>query len=86
MIINPENAKKSREMDKSFKRANKTGFYRVSKRSKKKSGQNDIWIYQYYDNENKRKTISSTNLLKLKRRVVKSNLDWEITDYHKARV
>lgn len=85
MIIDPENARKSREMDTSLERKNKTGFYRVSGGNKKKSGQNNTWRYRYYNDENKRRTISSTNLLKLKQKVIEKNLDWEITDYDKAK-
>lgn len=85
IIINPENARISREMEKSFKRVNKTGFYRVSKQNRKKSGWNDLWKYSYYNDKNKRKAICSTNLLKLKQKVIERGLDWEITDYNKAK-
>ena len=58
---------------------NTTGFYRVLKKKDNNCKQGFVWCYQYYDN-NKRKSISSTDLKKLEKKVKKEELEWEIID------
>lgn len=62
---------------------NATGFYRVYKNKKKDVKQGFIWRYGYYEN-GRQKTFSSTNLMKLKRKVVNAGLEWKIVDERKA--
>lgn len=62
----------------------KTGFYRVRQDKDKCCKQGFIWIYKYYEHD-KRKSISSTNLLKLKEKVKAQGLSWEIIDEEKAK-
>lgn len=63
-----------------------TGFFRVSKRKNVKYKQGFLWCYNYYPEMGKRqKMITSTNLLKLKEKVLSKGLDWFIIDIKKAR-
>ena len=66
------------------KAKNTTGFYRVYKEKKNSCKQGFIWRYQYFDN-NKRKSIYSTNLKKLEKKVKTQSLPWQIVNENKAR-
>lgn len=60
---------------------NNTGFYRVSKRKEK----NNKFRFVYsINNEVLKVNITSTNLYKLKEKVIKNNLQWFIIDKKKA--
>ena len=68
--------KRSLEMRlKSSNSQNNTGFYRVSKKKSPTSVQGYIWVYRWYDND-KRKAITSVDLIKLKEKVVDRGLPW----------
>ena len=58
-------------------RKNTTGYFRVIKKKEKTSQQGFTWRYQYSEN-GKQKSISSVDLAKLKDKVVKKGLEWEI--------
>ena len=62
----------------------KSGFYRVSQHKNKSCKQGFTWEYRYFKNK-KRKSILSTNLLKLKEKVEAQCLPWEIIDEEKAK-
>ena len=66
------------------KKVNSTGFYRVSKKNKKETKYGFFYSYEYSLN-GKRKSLNSGDLLKLKERVLKKNLEWEIIDKKKAK-
>ena len=75
----------SKETRKKISKAkNITGFYRISKKKDNNCKQGFVWNYSYYDN-NKRKTISSTDLKKLKKKIETQGLPWEIIDEEKAK-
>ena len=63
---------------------NTTGFYRISKKKDNNCKQGFVWDYRYYDN-NKRKTTSSTDLKRLKKKIEAQGLPWEIIDEEKAK-
>lgn len=60
----------------SSKTKNKTGFYRVQKHKKKECKQGFIYKYRYFDENHKRKSISSIDLDKLKQKVLDKGLEW----------
>ena len=57
---------------------NNTGFYRVSKAKRKDCRKGFRWLYRYYNKNNERKGLSSTNLKKLEQKVLLNNLEWKI--------
>lgn len=61
-----------------------TGFYRVYKHKDRQYKQGFRWDYQVRK-DNKMRTFSSINLLKLKEKVEAQNLPWEIIDKEKAK-
>lgn len=63
---------------------NTTGFYRVSKQKKNSCKQGFIWVYQYYIDSQK-KDISSTDLNRLKEKVLEKNLEWYIINEENAK-
>ena len=65
------------------KSKNTTGYYRVGKVKRRDCKQGFAWVYNYMENGT-HKQISSVDLLKLKERVLKKNLDWIIIDKDKA--
>ena len=66
------------EIIKKMKSTNSTGFYKVY-RAKDNSCKNGfIYKYQYYDENNNRKGIYSSDILKLKEKVIENNLKWEV--------
>ena len=58
------------------KSTNTTGYYGVHKKKSKTAKQGFLWVYAYYDENHKRKTISRTNLKKLEEEVKNRNLTW----------
>lgn len=58
---------------------NTTGFYRVIKKKNSCCKQGFMWAYQYFEN-GKRKSIYSTDLKKLEKKVKKEELEWKIID------
>ncbi len=55
---------------------NTTGYFRVSTCKKKEVKQGYLWVYSYYDENNKRHHISSVSLDKLKEKVLANGLEW----------
>lgn len=55
---------------------NTSGIYRVSKQTNSKYKQGFRWIYQYDDENGKRKVIASVDLDKLESKVKSKCLDW----------
>lgn len=60
-----------------------TGFFRVSKHEDDSCLKGFRYIYRYY-RDGKRKEISSVDIIKLKEKVIKNNLEWFIVDENKA--
>jgi len=58
------------------KSRNTTGFYRVSKEKCKSCKQGFKWVYGYYDENGKRKKITTVNLKKLEEKVKARGFDW----------
>ena len=58
------------------KSKNTTGYYRVQKHKKKECKQGFIYKYRYFDENNKRKSISSVSIDKLKEKVLAKGLEW----------
>ncbi len=58
------------------KSKNSTGLYRVHKKPCSTCKQGFTWVYKFYENNGKQKTISSTNLVELEKKVKSLNLDW----------
>ena len=55
-----------------------SGYFRVSK-------DGDYWIYKWYDENNKRRKLSSGNIPTLKRKVISKGLDWVVIDEELAK-
>ena len=55
---------------------NTTGYFRVSKQKNNKCKQGFTWNYQYFEGR-KRRNISSTDLKKLKQKVLAKGLEWK---------
>lgn len=58
------------------KATNTSGYFRVSKYKHKKYKQGFIWLYSYYNENNKRCVIRRVNIVDLKEEVLKRGLDW----------
>ena len=58
------------------KSMNTTGYYGVHKKKSKTAKQGFLWVYAYYDENHKRRTISRVDLKKLEEEVKKQNLTW----------
>lgn len=58
------------------KSRNTTGYYGVCKKKSKTAKQGFLWVYAYYDENHKRRTISRVDLKKLEEEVKKRNLTW----------
>lgn len=61
----------------SLSQGNSTGYRRVYLCSSPRYKSGKIYKYQYYNDDGKRKVISSVNLEKLKEKVLKAGLPWE---------
>lgn len=55
---------------------NFTGYYRVYKQINKTCKQGFIYTYQYYNDDDKRVSIRSVNIEKLKKKVIDQGLPW----------
>ena len=55
---------------------NTTGIYRVTKMKRNDVKQGFVWVYQYYDENRKRRKIVSVSLKKLEKKVKSLDLDW----------
>lgn len=55
---------------------NKSGYLRVYKKKNNKLKQGFTWIYAWYDENHKRKELSSVDLNKLKQKVLDNGLVW----------
>lgn len=55
---------------------NSTGFFRVIKHKNKECKQGFIYQYQYFDENNKRKSLCSVDIKKLEEKVKSKNLEW----------
>lgn len=64
---------------------NTTGFYCVSTKPCPKCNLGFSWIYQYYDENMKKKVMHSVDLLTLKNKVVEKGLLWKIMDIDNAK-
>ena len=64
---------------------NTSGFYKVSKQKCKSCSKGYRWRYTY-KKEGKTKEITSTNLNKLKEKVLEKNLEWKIVDEDNAKI
>ena len=62
----------------------RTGIFRVSKRKCSSCKKGILWIYRWTEDE-KQKTIQSVSLSKLKEKVLKRGLHWEIIDEELAK-
>lgn len=62
---------------KTSKSLNTSGYFRVYKKKDKKSKQGFYWVYQYSDEDGKRRTISSTDINQLEVRVKDRGLEWK---------
>ena len=58
------------------KSKNTTGYFRVSKPIDKSCKQGFLWVYSYYNENNKRCVIRRVNIVDLKEEVLKRGLDW----------
>ena len=58
-----------------------SGLFRVFKKNTNQFKQGYCWIYAYYKKGEKKQTqISSTDLLKLKQKIIAKGLDWFVVD------
>ena len=75
---NPNYGKKHSEANrlKMSEIKNSCGYYRVYKNKDKNCKQGYIYTYQYYDEDNKRRSISSIDIKKLENKVKKKGLKW----------
>ena len=70
--------------DYKMKNRNKTGFYRVDKCNNDSYKQGFFWRYRCNENGRSR-SLSSTSLIELERKVINAGLEWRIVDERKAR-
>ena len=70
--------------DYKMKSRNKTGFYRVDKCNNNSYKQGFFWRYRCNEN-GQSKSLSSTSLMELERKVVNAGLEWRVVDERKAR-
>lgn len=66
-----------------MKGRNKTGFYRVDKRNNDSYRQGFFWRYRCNEN-GQSKSLSSTSLMELERKVINAGLEWRVVDERKA--
>lgn len=59
------------------KSTNKTGYFRVSKKVCAKCKKGFVYRYQYYTDDGEKMAITSTDLKKLKKKVLERNLTWK---------
>ena len=71
---------------KMIKSRNTTGIYRVHKKKNKRLKQGFNWAYQYLDENNKKRSITSCNLDELELKVKQKGLEWIILDETKLNI
>ena len=64
---------------------NTSGYYRVYKINDKNCKQGFRWKYQYYNENGKKKSISSVSIEKLEEKVLEKGLEWFVVDEEKAK-
>ena len=62
-----------------------TGFFRVNKHKDETCLKGFRYVYRYYEGD-KRKELSSVDILKLKEKVISKGLEWAIVDENKAEI
>lgn len=73
----PTDEEKKKQSELMSNKMSTTGLYRVSKSKCRRCKQGFTWMYRYHDKDGKRHNISSTNLDKLKERVLSKGLEWK---------
>lgn len=63
---------------------NSSGYYRVTKHKKQSYKQGFRWVYQYTDDNKKKKQITSKDIRKLKEKVLAKGLEWCLLDKDRA--
>jgi len=63
---------------------NSTGFFRVGKTKTNSCNQGFTWVYRYYEGKH-RKSLGSTDIKKLKEKVLAKGLEWFVIDEKKAK-
>lgn len=58
------------------KDTNASGIYRVTKKKNSACNQGFTWVYTYNDDDGRKKSLSSVDLKKLKKKVLDKNLEW----------
>ena len=87
-----EVAKKNQSFSPSYRRENRvkeveTGFLNTRKIRCQACTQGFIYRYKWFDEEEEKfKVVTSVDLQKLRDKVKKKNLDWEVDSYYKARI
>lgn len=72
------------ENEKNTLNDNVTGYFRTGKVYSKRYAQGFAYVYQYYDDSNKRKHLTSTNLFELEKKVKSEKLPWGIINQQRA--
>lgn len=62
------------------KSKNTSGYFRVDKWKDSKSKRDFIWRYRYFDEDNRRRSIQSVSLDKLKEKVLSKGLEWKVLE------
>ena len=62
-----------------------TGFFRLTKETRKALKQGFTWRYKYYDENDKIRYLRNANLIKLYSMVLNKGLEWKILDLTKAK-
>ena len=58
------------------KRKNTSGYFRVTKHKDNTCNQGFIYVYRYYDENKKRKSLRSVDIKKLEKKVKEKGLEW----------
>lgn len=69
---------------KQSKSKNTSGYFRVDKWKDSKSKRDFVWRYRYFDEDNRRRSIQSVSLDKLKEKVLSKGLEWKVIDEEKS--
>lgn len=85
MKIIDEEFKKVSALDKA-KENTTTGIYMLSKQKNEEVYQGFYWRYTYYDENGKKKNISSVNLNNIRNKVISNGLEWLIIDQELAKL
>lgn len=66
-----------------FESANTTGYFRVTKHKSPKYKQGFFWTYVYRDENGKKRSLSSVDILKLEEKVISKGLEWKTKEVQK---